>query len=73
MQDRPAPQGAEASELMTPSETQKALRVGATTLARWARNGDIPSVELPGGHRRYWRTDIDAILAGSTATTSDVA
>lgn len=64
MQDRPAPEGTEDSELMTPAETQKALRCGATTLNRWARNGDIPSVELPGGHRRYRRADIAAILDG---------
>lgn len=73
MQEGPASQGAEDSELLTPSETQKALRVGATTLARWARNGDIPSVELPGGHRRYRRSTIDAILAGPADTGPDAA
>ncbi|SBW17954.1 hypothetical protein FDG2_0446 [Candidatus Protofrankia californiensis] len=73
MQDGPLPAYAGDSGLMTPAETRKALRVGATTLARWARRGDIPSVELPGGHRRYRRTDIAVILAGSTSTTTGAA
>lgn len=68
MPDKSTPEGAENPELMTPAETQKALRVGPTTLARYARNGDIPSVELPGGHRRYRRTVIAAILAGGKPT-----
>jgi excisionase family DNA binding protein len=53
--------------LMTPSEVTRALRVGATTLARWARDGDIESVTLPGGHRRYRRSVIAAILGRTLA------
>lgn len=50
--------------LMTPEEVSGLFRIDPATLARWARNGDIPSVKLPGGHRRYRRADVEAILAG---------
>ena len=55
--------------LMTPSEVARVLHVGASTLARWARDGDIPSVTLPGGHRRFRRSVVAAILdqAGAVA------
>lgn len=63
----PAPSATE-DRLMTPSEVADALRIDTVTLARWARNGDIESIQLPGGsHRRYRRSVIDAILAGSPA------
>jgi excisionase family DNA binding protein len=52
-------------ELMTPAEVARALRIGATTLSRWARDGAIASVTLPGGHRRYRRSVVAAILAGA--------
>ncbi len=65
MQNRPSTTGVEESDLMVPAETRRALRVSATTLTRWARQGVIPFIALPSGHRRYRRADITAILAGS--------
>jgi excisionase family DNA binding protein len=55
------------SELMTPAEVRRALRIGQTTLSRWTRDGLITAVELPGGGRRYRRSMVDAILAGPPA------
>lgn len=38
------------------------LRVDPATVARWARTGRLRVVRTPGGHRRYFRADIEAIL-----------
>ena len=53
-----------ADSLMTPDEVAELFRVDVQTVTRWARNGDIASVTLPSGHRRYRRSTIAAILAG---------
>ena len=37
--------------------------VDAKTVDRWAKQGLIPSLVLPGGHRRYVRADIEANAA----------
>lgn len=50
--------------LLTPSEVAKALRVDPKTVTRWAKAGKISSVRTPGGHHRFRKVEIDAILAG---------
>ncbi|KJE20353.1 Helix-turn-helix domain [Frankia torreyi] len=65
-------QSTEADSLLTPGEFADALRVDVATVARWARNGDVDSIELPGGSRRYRRSTLAAILAGRS-TTPDAA
>jgi len=54
----------EPKELMTPSEVGKALRVDAKTVTRWAERGLIRSIKTPGGHNRFYRTDVEAIVNG---------
>ncbi len=51
--------------LMTPDEVADLFRVDIQTVTRWARSGRIASVALPSGHRRYRRSVVEAILAGS--------
>jgi len=53
--------------LMTPGEVARLLRVDPVTLGRWARSGSIASVTLPGGHRRFRRSVVAAILAPAGA------
>jgi len=53
-------------ELMTPSEVAKVLRVDAKTVTRWAERGLVRSIKTPGGHNRFYRIDIDAIVNGET-------
>jgi excisionase family DNA binding protein len=55
---------ADGKELMTPSEVAEVLRVDAKTVTRWAERGLIRSIKTPGGHNRFYRTDIDAIVNG---------
>jgi excisionase family DNA binding protein len=57
----------ESKELMTPSEVAAVLRVDAKTVTRWAERGLLRSIKTPGGHNRFYRTDIDAIVNGETS------
>lgn len=54
------------SPLMTPAEVAHAFHVDPKTVTRWARAGKLRSVQTLGGHRRYHRADIEAILCGET-------
>jgi excisionase family DNA binding protein len=56
----------DGKELMTPSEVAEVLRVDAKTVTRWAERGLVRSIKTPGGHNRFYRTDIDAIVNGET-------
>jgi excisionase family DNA binding protein len=49
-------------DLLTPREAAEMFGVTTTTLARWVRAGEISSVTTPGGHRRYQRADVHALL-----------
>lgn len=43
---------------LTLSEAARQLNVHATTLRRWADNGDVAVLITPGGHRRFAASDI---------------
>jgi len=44
------------------------FRVDAKTVTRWARAGKLASIQTLGGHRRYRRDEVLALLADSTRT-----
>lgn len=52
----------ELGELMTPAEVAQAFGVDPKTVARWARSGKLSHVRTLGGHRRYLRSEITALL-----------
>lgn len=55
-------------ELLTAKEAGEALGgISDETVNRWARQGKLACITLPGGQRRYRREVIEAILAGGTA------
>lgn len=56
--------------LMTPADVAEAFQVDPKTVTRWAAGGRLPSVRTPGGHRRFWRSDILALLAGDDEDVS---
>ncbi|GAC1458335.1 MAG: helix-turn-helix domain-containing protein [Candidatus Limnocylindrales bacterium] len=47
---------------MTLGEASRMLGVDPDTLRRWADNGKIEVFHTPGGHRRFLRTSIDALI-----------
>jgi excisionase family DNA binding protein len=48
--------------LLTPAEVAAMFRVDPKTVARWAAAGRIGSVRTPGGQRRFWQSEVDALL-----------
>ncbi|MDQ3403548.1 MAG: helix-turn-helix domain-containing protein [Actinomycetota bacterium] len=49
-------------DLLTATEVAKRLRVSVATVNRYAREGLLPAVRLPGGTWRYRVSDIDELL-----------
>lgn len=51
-----------ASDLLTPSEVAHMFRVDPKTVTRWAKAGKLSFVRTPGGHRRFRRSEVEALL-----------
>ena len=51
-----------ADDYLLPGEAAKLLHVSRKTLARWAGLGLVPCIVTLGGHRRFRRADVDALL-----------
>lgn len=47
---------------LTPGEVAALFRVNTRTVTRWALAGKISVTRTPGGHRRFLRTEIHALL-----------
>src|SRR2546421_9809590 len=52
----------ERGEWLTLGEASRILGVDPDTLRRWADSGKIDVFTTPGGHRRFIRSSIDAML-----------
>lgn len=48
--------------LLTTTEVAKACNVEPETVRRWAREGRIATITLPGGLKRFRREDVEKIL-----------
>jgi excisionase family DNA binding protein len=57
------------SSLMTPAEVAELFRVDPKTVTRWADAGKISAVRTLGGHRRYQREQVLALLETNNETT----
>jgi excisionase family DNA binding protein len=71
LNDTPARDPAEY--LMTPAEVAQIFRVDPKTVSRWAMSGRVGSVRTPGGHRRFHRGEVAALLAGLTQPGAEQA
>jgi len=54
--------GGEADNLLTPAEVAALFRVDPKTVTRWAKAGKISSIRTLGGHRRFRKDEIMALL-----------
>lgn len=57
-------------DLLRPREVAALFGVRTTSIARWAREGRLNAVLTPGGHRRYRRADVQALLDAEAAETA---
>ncbi|WP_433242677.1 BldC family transcriptional regulator [Actinomadura nitritigenes] len=52
-------------ELLTPAEVATMFRVDPKTVTRWAKAGKLTSIRTLGGHRRYKKAEVVALMAGT--------
>lgn len=57
-----------SDELMTTREAAALLGVGTTSIKRWADSGLLTCVKTPGGHRRFPRSSVEALLGQAVAS-----
>jgi excisionase family DNA binding protein len=57
---------AEPEPLLTPAEVGELFRVDPKTVTRWAKAGKLSCIRTLGGHRRYRRSEILALLRGQS-------
>ena len=55
------------NDLLTPAEVAVLFRVNPKTVTRWARAGKISAIRTLGGHRRFRRSEIEAVLRSEEA------
>ena len=57
----------QSNDLLTPAEVAVLFRVNPKTVTRWARAGKISAIRTLGGHRRFRRDEIEAVLRAEEA------
>lgn len=53
-------------KVLTPTEVARLFRVDPKTVTRWATDGKLAGFRTPGGHRRFWQSDVQNLLNGGT-------
>ena len=56
---------------MSLGEVCRALEINEATLRQWADRGRLPVYRTPGGHRRFLRDDVEALLDQKQSEGSD--
>lgn len=59
--------------LLTTVEVAERLRVSVATVNRYAREGDLIAITLPGGQRRYRLEDVDRLLTPAASPEDGAA
>lgn len=49
-------------ELLTPAEVAKIFRVHVKTVSRWEEDRKLTAIRTPGGHRRYYSSEVKSLL-----------
>ncbi|WP_031294974.1 excisionase family DNA-binding protein [Sphingobium ummariense] len=58
-----------SDDILTTTQAARLLGVSVRTAQLLIEGGSLPSWKTPGGHRRVYRRDVEAIIAGNPATT----
>jgi excisionase family DNA binding protein len=53
----------EPEELLKPAEVAQMYKVDPKTVTRWAKAGKMTSIRTPGGHRRYRKAEVLALMS----------
>lgn len=57
--------------LLTPAQAAALIGISPDTLGQWARDGVLPSQRTrPGGHRRFRRSDVLALIQAAVESTA---
>ena len=48
--------------LLKPGEVSRALGKDPSVIRHWATTGRLTAVRTVGGHRRYWRAQVETLL-----------
>ncbi len=59
--------------LLTTAELAEQFRVHPSTIRRWIEDGRISAITLPGGLKRYRKSEVEAILAGEHRSPAGAA
>ncbi len=57
-----------ADRPLTTAQVAALCGVNPSTVRNWTKAGRLPCFRLPGGHRRFLRADVEALLADGTPT-----
>lgn len=57
--------------VMSPGDVAAVFGVNPKTITRWAREGKLPFFRTAGGHRRYHRVAVEALLRQQSQERSD--
>lgn len=68
----PMPAAPEPHPLMTPAEVADVFQVNPRTVWQWEQAGELDSVRLPSGVRRYFRNQVQALMRGEPLTAEQV-
>ncbi len=63
----------DGDRLLTPGEVASLFRVDPKTVTRWAAAGRVTSIRTPGGHRRFWESEVKALVAGTVKPEPEAA
>jgi excisionase family DNA binding protein len=60
-----ATEALEPDELLFPAEVAQMFRVDVKTVTRWADAGKLETIRTAGGHRRYVKASVRALIEES--------
>lgn len=65
--------GDDTTDLLTPAEVAQMFHVDPKTVTRWAQAGKLTYMRTLGGHRRYRRDEVLALLRESSVDSHSLA